>query len=423
MTTETTTNDQQLPVLDLTVAEKAKQMFPVISDKANRGVLALSKITKIETDEEDAIANNLLVKVRVTIEGSKDPEGNKIPGIEAMRKEVTGKLDELKSLLILPENRLKAEAERVKGLRNKYANEKEARRQEEAKKVAEEQARKDAMVKVKAEIKDKLTDLIVEKTKALGQTISAHVSAMNLDNWDEMEKKFNLSPKLAVDSWAKCFDQPRNPLISEAVFAALIEEAKAEEPYEKHNSLYIQYAQPVVDQWKQDLPERKAKLIEIKELEERDAMKAAIKKRQMAEEAEKKQKEEAERLQKQEEERKEEQEREKNEQLLKNEFESHVITQQAAPQKNIRKKRVAIIKCEDSRIVQVWAKILFACYSNPKFKGHLKRTKEGLPIFDENQVPEYEAWAQKLLDFVAAETSTDIEGVEFKEIISTVSKA
>ena len=61
--------------------------------------------------------------------------------------------------------------------------------------------------------------------------------------------------------------------------------------------------------------------------------------------------------------------------------------------------------------------------SHPKFSGHMKRDRKGTLIGpDKNGNPTYADWLADLLTFVAKELDTDIQGITWKETVTTIAK-
>src|SRR5690606_6920756 len=101
-------------------------------------------------------------------------------------------------------------------------------------------------------------------------------------------------------------------------------------------------------------------------------------------------------------------------------FEAQVGQQSMEDLKNVRKTKVATINCDPVNIVKVLSQVMFACFTNPKFKGHVKKDKAtGEPLKDANGRPVYEDWCETLLDFYANNCDVVIDGVDLEQIVST----
>ena len=97
------------------------QNLVLMEDKVAKATAALSKIKVIKNDEDDQAAAHILSRVRPTFEV-----------VQKMRKEITDPLDEIKKALMEHEKKIStakgsgSEYERVKKMRDQYANQKAA---------------------------------------------------------------------------------------------------------------------------------------------------------------------------------------------------------------------------------------------------------------------------------------------------------
>jgi hypothetical protein len=400
--------------------------FRQIANRANRGIIALSKIQKITNDEEDRIANDLLVKARSTIDGGKDSAGNPLQGIKAARMEMTKPLDQLKAILMEPETKLIAEGVRIKGLRDQYVNEKLAKEKAEQARIQREKDISNEIARVKAAMKENIATGSVQRINALNASIRNHVAGMTLENWDQKEKQIKVLPQLTASVYQSFFDSVSydTKLIDATTRAAIKTEVQKELPFEKVNADYVAEAEGVLKMWIDDLPKKKEALVAIAEMEKTNAIAAASMKRLEIEREEKEQKELQQRLQQQQDEKAAEIKREQDEERLRNEFQAQVSAQASAPITGIRRDRVAVVNATPDKVLKVFQDVLAACFSNPKFKGHIDRDKSGaMKIDPKTGVPVYAKWAQPLLDFISKEFDGNIDGIEFKEVAGTIAKA
>src|SRR5947209_5089926 len=93
------------------IAQTVAKNKPVIQEKIEKAIAACQLIQTIDTDEQDATANNILVKCNATL-----------PVVEGLRKEYTSIIDEWKKSEMALESNLKKEMDRLRGLRNERAN-------------------------------------------------------------------------------------------------------------------------------------------------------------------------------------------------------------------------------------------------------------------------------------------------------------
>lgn len=380
-----------------------KEVLPFIIEKRDKAVAGLSLVKQVTNDAEDAIANNMLIKGKVTFDQ-----------VAEKRKSGTEKLDYFKADVMTFEKDIAAELDRIRGLRNAYANKKASEENAALTKIAAEKVKADALIKLKADLKEAVVNGCVAALETMNKNVSAFVGTITLQNWDEYTKKFTFTPKLKEDAYNLFFSVDFNTtLISAEEYQAVVADVKKEMPYENVNADYIKTAIPVMKIWTDSLPALKAKLAGADQgtpvADTAQQIQKAISNDQQAKVAEIKE--------------------EASHSQLSNDFKAQVASQAipASIPKNSTKVRKAVITAADQDIVKVMSRVLLKCYSHPKFKGHIERSKTGHPLPpDENGIPVYRAWMQELLDFFANETdgSTGIGGIEIKEIISTkVSKS
>jgi hypothetical protein len=163
----------------------------------------------------------------------------------------------------------------------------------------------------------------------------------------------------------------------------------------------------------------------LKALEATNAIAANVERRRQAEAAQKLIDDQNKQLQESQDQKQEQITEESQNEQLNNEFTSQVNLQSVGSGRasGTRVKRAAIITGAPGDIVKIFSKVLFECYKNPKFEGHIKRDKKGIAAPEENGVPVYNKWAETLLDFLANNTDATVEGITFKEIAGTVAKA
>lgn len=403
------TTAAQLAVINY---DEMKAIVADIKSRSERGCLALSQLKAVTTDAEDEIANNLLVKARVTLE---DPA----KGIIILRKSQTSVLDAYKGMMMEPEKKLIAETERIKALRNQWANKKlEIQKQEDAR-IAREKAVADEISRVKAELRKAPVNGIVTGLHQMSEGIREHVKTMTLENWEAKIVRFNVKPVLREEKYNALFNVPYNKdLVSDAMYAAIVEEVKKEYPLEKLAEQYVTQAEGTIKMWRDDLPKKRDELEHLAQLEATNKIEAEKERERLRDEQDRQAAEAKQRLEDQQKQHAEEVQNAHDEERLQNEFEAQLKTQAGGTQlaKGSRKNRVAVISCQDADIVKTLSKVLYECFSNPKFPGILDKGGK----VDENGVPVYAKWLQPLLTFVAKECDKDIEGITWKEVASTV---
>jgi hypothetical protein len=402
--------------------------YQAIKGRSDRGILALSKITEIKDDATDKIANDLLAKVRATIEGGEtlNADGSKtaIPGIKAARMAFTAKMDAIKTFFMIPENKLIAEGVRIKNMRDLYAVKKAEEAETKRKALEREQSIKDEISRVKAAIRKNIVDGTFRAINLLNESMKSHVEKMNLDNWDSMYNQISLKPKLAEGTFEGFFSVEYNPqLVDQNTYAAIVQEIKQTETYNKVNAEYMGSAEGTVKMWVDTLADKKQDLQRLVELQQTNPIQAANLARQLKEGEEGLNQQFQEKLQEKQGEAVQRIETDYQDERLSNEFEKQVGSQSIEDQKNLRKTRIAIINAPQADIVKVLSRVLLACFKDPKFEGIFKRKKGKLVGPDEQGNPVYADWLSELLDFVAKNYEGDIEGIAWKQKISTTAKA
>ena len=160
---------------------------------------------------------------------------------------------------MVPENNLIKEGERVKKLRDAYAAEKFRKQQEEEARIKRQKDQANEIARIKALIKTNIVDGTVEAIQKMNLSIREHVNSMNLDNWDEKVKRFNVTPKLKEEVYQSFFSVPFDSnLIDRGIFTAIVNEIQSEFPFEKVNADYVQSALATIQMFKDDLPNKKA---------------------------------------------------------------------------------------------------------------------------------------------------------------------
>lgn len=402
------------------VIKKVGENYPMMDSKANAALLAMSKITQVTNDEEDTLANNLLIKVKKTFET-----------VEPLRKEITDDLDGFKEFLMQPEKKISplnplSDFVRIKKLRDVYHNNKATKAKEEADTIKKNKLIEDEKIRVRTVLKKNIVDGLYDAINKLSSSIVQYIAAMNLDNWDEKSAKFSITPKLKDEVYNAFFVIPYNQqLLKPEEYAAIVNEIKAVETYEKANADYVKVADGTVKSWKDSLPDKKKELEKIRDAkpEEKDALVNAM------------QNKDGELIAKQNQEIKQTQEaavnvitEEANEAALNNDFSAQVSLQSrggggTAKPKGARTIRKPIITVADADMVKFFSKVLFACFVHPAFDGILKKKKGVYIGDDDNGCPQYADWVTELVGFLEKNVDNpNIPGLTFKEIISTAQR-
>lgn len=397
------------------VIDKATNWLQDAAGSANRAKIALSGIKAINSPEEDEAAALMLKKAHTTY-----------TALNTGRAEITKVLDEIKAKLMEPEKVVSilpadkaSEYNRVKNLRTAYAQKVAAdnlKREQEARRsagIANEKAR------VKKAKLDNISIGLAAAITQIGRDILAYIQTMTLENWESKLARFNITPKLKEQLFSGFLEVPYNPsLLTEDDIRVINVEVLAEMSYEKANAMYVKEATAHIEQYKKSLPERKKALEEIAAaapleaesklnyLQSEDQEQTRLIEQQaqlIVANAQAATTEAA------------------NSEILANELQAQAAVQQEAIEvAGARKSRVAVIASEPGDIVKTLSKVLLECYKNPKFKGHLKTDRAGNYVGDQpDGTPTYADWAAHLLNFVAKEHTGEIEGITFKDKVTS----
>lgn len=417
----TTSNEVQInPEQVLSEAlNNAKELFPQMQESAAKAVIALSKVQKIETDEEDVYAQKLLVAIKQTYEK-----------INGFRTTITSKFDVLKERFMEPEKRISfqashkdSEANRVKKLRDDYANAKLQQQIKETQKLEAEKAKKEELARLKEYFQNAFFEGVMTAVSAMENGIADYFKGITLDNFEEKSKRFAMKPQLKKDLYEGFFitQYDAKKLPSED-YAEFLSKVKEQFTYDSINTLYVDKAQPIIDDWKAKLAEKKEQLQEVAALEVEDSAQAAELKKEQEAAAEKEKKDRQAKIDKEIADKKVENNLEASIEIQNAAFDAQIGQQSMGEMKNIRKTRIATITAPDAHIVKVLSQVMFACFTNPKFKGHIKKDAQGNKVTDDTGRPVYEEWVETLLDFYAKSCDAIIDGVEVKERVSTITK-
>lgn len=385
-----------------------KSNFPFLVDKRDRAVAALSLVKKVTTEEEDKVANNMLLKGNITYKE-----------VLNKRMEITSKLDLVKESLMTSEKDILKQIERIKVLRNGFAQAELDRRNAEKKKIEDEKKKSDEKIRIKSELLKVVVNGLHTAVVNMEANVKKHLGNMTLENWDQMYKAFNTTPKLRPEIYAGLFSVEYNTnLVTPTEFNEILIQVKSEKSYEVCNAEYQKVAIPTVAAWRDhEAPLRKQQLEEIAAL---DPASAEEKIKEIAEENQTRENDLSQQLEQKFNEQKTQIETNAQNEQLQNEFNAQVSEQSitTAIPKGTRQKMAAIITAPEAEVEDVVINVVSACFASPKFPGILKR-KKGIIVEPVNGVPVYEDWLSELLDFVANNTDAKIEGIELKPIVST----
>lgn len=402
--------ENKLPVLinELSPAT-IEANFNDMEARSNRAVQALKAVTSIATDEQDEKAEQLLVKVRKTFEH-----------VEKVRKAITGPIDDIKKLLMEPEKQITNAAgsgneyERVKKLRDEYANLKFQQEKERQEAIEKQRKVSAEIARVKGVVKTNYTEGIVKANMTLNSKLSDAFKSVTSQTFLKLKDRMGLGTKLSEQTYNEWFDA--GSISSTLPFIEvkqICDDEKKVFPYEKANEEYMKIAKPTFDSWVDRLPELEKSI-------EKGAEAATEAARKLADQAEK---EEAERNAKALSDAQEAARNAAKAEELQAEFKSQIELQTGAIETKGRIKKRAVIEADTQDFVSVTSELFFNVFIHPKFSGIIKKDKKGVSQFNEDGTPIYVDWFQSLLDFYANNCDEVIPGIRIIEEVVTTQRA
>lgn len=396
-----------------TIGEVVAKNRPVIQDKITKAIAACQLIQVIETDEQDTIANNTLVKCNATL-----------PVVEGLRKEYTSIIDEWKKGEMVLEASLKKEMDRIKALRNERASKKAAEDRERAQVVEQQKRKAIEIARIKKEQVLAVQLGIMNRITEGGTKIAELFNKATLETIDAIGKQLDgIKPKLKEDMFrgflAVDYDQT---LVPYDEFKDICEAAAEHFDYPKCDKEYQTAVLAIVADWKAKLPAKRKELESIaKGGQEAERLKkiATDRANYEAQERLKEAKANQEALEAKAKE-------EEQNAALDAEFKGQLQLQDITPMEGVRGVISYRLAIEDKpiKIVEAMSRVILNVLANPDFKGIYKRDKTGIPKRDERGQAEYLDCIQDWLNLLAKiKPSPEFEGVVKVEDVTTVAKA
>lgn len=236
--------------------DKYKTNRALIDDKKAKATAALSVIKKVDTPEEDEFAAKLLVKCGATL-----------TSMENLRKEYTKLLNDFIKDEIKPENELKLEMGRVKGLRDTRANGLAAAAKAASDKIAEEVEHNKTVHEIKGKLKlhvdEGIQGRIADFDNAINENLKKGLTPENGKAF--ADRIAAIKPSMKQEVYEKLFQIDRTKILkhTDAQFAEALEPCKGYFTYERVSGTYQDMAEALRDSWVQKIP---AKVQELKRL-------------------------------------------------------------------------------------------------------------------------------------------------------------
>lgn len=239
------------------IIELRKKNRAEIDESVANAITALSASITIDTEDQDKYANNVLAKCNTTLSV-----------IEEKRKAYTRPLDAWKEQEMGPENRLRAEMERVRKQRNEFAK-RNAIAVEATKKEIEKKRVHDLHIEtVKADLIKAIQLGITDRVANGEKTISEMLAKTTLDTIDQMGAKLNnLDPKLdekLFNSFIDEFSAFDVTIITNEEIVDIKKRARAKFTYPEMSAIYVKIVKEKLEEWKKRIPARKEYLKDLK---------------------------------------------------------------------------------------------------------------------------------------------------------------
>lgn len=394
------------------IYETVAKNKPLIQEKIQKAIAACQLIQTIETDEQDATANNILVKCNATF-----------PVIQNLRKEYTSLIDEWKANEMAGEKELQKEMDRIKALRNERASKKAAEDREKIKAIEDAKKKAIEIARIKSEQVLAVQLGIANRIQEGENKIAEMFNKATLETIDAISKQLDsINPKLKEDMFRGflAVDYDQN-LVPYDEFKAIVDKAFIHFDHAKCDKEYQEAVLAIISEWKAKLPARRKELEAIANGGAEAERLAKIAKDKADYEAAERSKE-ADRLKAEAEAKAKE--TQQNE-ALEAEFKGQLQVQDIEPQEGIRGVVSYRLSIEDKpvKIVETMGRIMIQVLADPNFKGIFKRDKSGIPKRDAKGQAEYLDCIQDWLNLLAKiKPSPEFEGVVKTNDVTTIAK-
>jgi len=261
---------QKADEVDFTqVAEIAKRNVPVMMDSTNKAMAAMETITEITSDEQDAAANLLLSRIKLSYIKVSD-----------LRKGITDPYDAFKKTLMLMEGELSTIKgkdngyNRIKIMREQYAQIAIDKRRKEEEDLEKEKLISNKLIDYETEIRKNIELGPGNLYTAADLVMSKWYDEITLENFDEKEKMTNYKPKLKIEVYEEWFkvNMDMSGVASEKI-EELVGKLKGEFTYDAINKIYQAGGIERLNAWKEKLPGLKKRLEDIAKADDKEKQK------------------------------------------------------------------------------------------------------------------------------------------------------
>lgn len=387
-------------------ATTIESIYAQMEKSSTNAVKALKKVTGIETDEQDEKVERLLVKVR-----------NTYKKVETLRKGITGPMNDIKKLLMEPEKSISNavgtnnEYERVKKLRDKYA---ETKHQLEIKRQQKIQREKDIALE-KARIKNayetKVSEGLLQANEDLNAALKKAFNDTTLETLPKLQTRMNRGAILrepVYNSWFEGLVNANLSLVPKQDVEKIRDAVKKEKPYPVCLNLYQTEAKKIMESWSDTLPELKEALKKGKEEAKKLAERASKEEEEKAKKAREKQQEESKAALKG--------------AQLNAEFSSQIKMQEGEIEHRGNIKKRAILEASNEDLIAVISELFFEVFIHPKYTGIIKKDRQGNLQENEDGTPIYVDWFESLLNFYANNCEDTVPGIKIVDVVTTTQR-
>lgn len=416
-------NNQQ-PTTALVPTQQLREKLPALIESNlpniikwhDRADIALDQIVKVSNEEEYEEAQAVLAAVR-------DVYG----AISKNRKEITEVTDQLKKALMDYErpfdpNSDKSKYSEKRKMLEQYKQAEHERIMKEKREAARRTELQNHKVDLKSEMLSNLNKMLMERVKLSDTGSKDFFDNCTLETFDAKAETFKMvKPKLKIEAYEACFKVTHNPdKITAEELQALINEVKAEEPFDKWNEAFLEQAMPIINAWRARIPELKKQKEELAELEKKNADEAAALRARQKEEEERLSRERQAEIDRQAEENRKRIEEEASMSKMSNAFAEQAATQQldTAPRTKL------VMKFTNMEMMpKAFMTIVYHCVSHKDFPGIQRRDAKKKLMVDDKGRPEYVPAIDWWLDFFVKNCDAHVEGtVVYEDAIITIRK-
>lgn len=409
----TTTN---LPVV--TPAEEIKAKIPALLE-ANlpkiikwhkRADEELDSIQPIPEGDDDAYeeANASLAAVR-----------DVYTAINGKRTEITEITDKLKSMLMDYERPFnpaydKSKYNEKRKLLEQYQQAKHDKIMREKQEAAKRKELENYKIDLRARILNNLSEMLIERVRLVDTGSRDWFAGSTVETFDDRARLFSSQePHLKKTAYEQCFVLQFDANVIQPDDAkALISDVISAEPYAKWDKMFIEQAAPIINEWRAKIPDMKAQVIEVAELEKKNKAEADALKAKQKEESDRQAQERQKKLDEEAAVQKAKIQEEAELGKMSNNFAAQAVTQDLG---DAGKTKLVLKFVKPETSPKAFIEILYHSMSHPDFPGFQRRDSKKKLMVDDKGRPIYIEPVQWWIDFFLDKCDAHIEGTVVTE--------